>query len=70
MKLSKKLDGETFAFALRAHRARLNLTQSDLATLLGVSFEAISKWERGLSAPPAITQEGALARLKVAKKKS
>jgi transcriptional regulator with XRE-family HTH domain len=54
----------TFAEQLRAARKRLRLTQDGLATLLGVSFEAISKWERGLFEPSKITQEGALTRLK------
>jgi transcriptional regulator with XRE-family HTH domain len=59
----------TFAEQLRAARKRLGLTQAELATLLGVSFEGVSKWERGLSEPSRITQEGALARLKRHKKR-
>lgn len=52
-----------FAEKLKAARERLGLTQAEAARLLDVSFEAVSKWERGLSTPAAITQEGALARL-------
>ena len=52
-----------FAAHLRAERLRLGLTQTDLAQILGVSLEAISKWERGLVEPAAIAQEGARARL-------
>jgi len=52
-----------FAEKLKAARERLGLTQTDAAALLDVSFEAVSKWERGLSTPAAIAQEGALARL-------
>lgn len=63
------LDPKSFAAALKMHRDRLSLTQAEAATLLGVSHEAVSKWERGLSTPSAITQEGALARLKFAKVK-
>lgn len=69
MKLRKKLDGESFACALRLHRERLGLTQDQLATLLDMSHEWVSKCERGLSTPAAITQEGALERLKFAKPK-
>lgn len=53
----------SFAEAIRKERKRLGLNQSEAAALLEVSFEAVSKWERGLSEPPKITQEGALARL-------
>ena len=63
------LDPKSFAAALKMHRDRLGLTQAEAATLLDVSHEAVSKWERGLSTPSAITQEGALSRLKFAKKK-
>lgn len=52
-----------FAEKLKAARERLGLTQTEAAALLDVSFEAVSKWERGLSTPAAIAQEGALARL-------
>ena len=63
------LDPKSFAAALKMHRDRLGLTQLALALALDVSAEAISKWERGLSAPAAIAQEGAIARLKRARKK-
>jgi len=53
----------SFAEKLKAARERLGLTQAEAAALLDVSFEAVSKWERGLSTPAAITQEGALSRL-------
>jgi transcriptional regulator with XRE-family HTH domain len=53
----------TFPEQLRAHRQRLGITQSQLADLLGVSFGAVSKWERGLNLPAEIAQEGAVARL-------
>lgn len=54
----------TFADQLRAERARLGYSQEKLAEKLGVSFECVSKWERGLSKPFDVTIEGALARLK------
>lgn len=53
----------TFSAYLRAERARLGLTQLQLAQLLNVSFECVSKWERDLSIPATIAQEGAKARL-------
>ena len=56
----------SFAAELKAARERLGLTQAEAASLLGVSFEAVSKWERGLSTPAEITQEGARARLSAA----
>ncbi len=58
-------DGRSAAFPeqLRAHRARLGITQAQLAEILGVSFGAVSKWERGLNLPAEIAQEGAVARL-------
>lgn len=59
-----------FAKQLRAQRARLAITQRQLAEVLGVSFEAVSKWERGASLPLAITQEGALTRLQALPAKS
>lgn len=33
------------------HRKRLGLTQSELASMLGVSFQAVSKYENGISCP-------------------
>jgi transcriptional regulator with XRE-family HTH domain len=53
----------TFPEKLRHHRQRLGITQSQLAEILGVSFGAVSKWERGLNLPAEIAQEGAVARL-------
>jgi len=41
----------TFATNLRAVRVRLNLSQGDLASLLGTSGQTISNWERGRSNP-------------------
>jgi transcriptional regulator with XRE-family HTH domain len=54
----------TFADQLRKERQRLRLTQAEAADLLEVSFEVVSKWERELTEPAKITQEGALLRLK------
>lgn len=59
----RELSKMTFAKALKAERERLGINQTECSELLGVSFEALSKWERQLSTPSEITQEGALARL-------
>lgn len=37
--------------AIRAHRARCQMTQEFVAESLGVSRQAVSKWEQGLSDP-------------------
>lgn len=39
--------------ALKPLRARLNLSQSELAKILGVHAMTVSKWERGVLAPTA-----------------
>jgi len=57
------VDSMTFPDQLRAERRRLGLTQPKLAKILGVSLESVSIWERRVSLPLEITQEGALARL-------
>lgn len=54
----------TFSEQLKSERQRLGLSQAELARVLGVSFEAVSKWERVISTPAEIAQEGALARLR------
>ena len=40
------LDQKIFGERLRGHRVRLNLTQEEVAGRLGVSPQAVSKWER------------------------
>jgi type I restriction enzyme M protein len=49
---------------LRAIRARLNLTQEEIAQRLGVSFATVNRWEGGANAPQKAAQEAiaALAR--------
>ena len=34
-----------FSARLKSERQRLGLSQAELARVLGVSFEAVSKWE-------------------------
>lgn len=64
------LDRESFALALELHRDRLGLTQAEAAALLDVSPRVYWKWEKSKGDTLAITQEGALARLKASRKKS
>ena len=59
----------TFAEQLKAERKRLGLTQAQAAALLDVSARVHWEWETGKTEPYAITQEGALARMKKAKPK-
>lgn len=58
-----------FAAQLKAERKRLGLTQPEAAALLDLKDRTYWEYESGSSTPPAIAQEGALARLKCAKKK-
>lgn len=39
----------TIGESIRYHRKRLNLTQAELADRVGVSPQAVSKWENGVS---------------------
>ncbi|MBJ6765410.1 N-6 DNA methylase [Myxococcaceae bacterium JPH2] len=45
------------AATLRSIRARLNLTQEQLAERLGVSFATVNRWEGGLSKPQKAARE-------------
>src|SRR5438132_11906770 len=42
---------------LRAIRAKLNLTQEELAERLGVSFATVNRWEGGSNAPQKAARE-------------
>ena len=44
-------DNPTIASILRAVRARLDLTQEQLAARLGVSFASVNRWEGGVNMP-------------------
>ena len=57
----------SFADQLKKHRARLEMTQAQLAALLEVPARTHWEWESGTTTPPRISQEGALARLAKAK---
>ncbi len=45
------LDMESFGHRLADLRKCSNLRQSDIALACGVTVQAVSKWERGLSCP-------------------
>ena len=51
----------TIGESIRYHRKRLNLTQAQLAGRIGVSAQAVSKWESGAGLPD-ITMAVPLAR--------
>lgn len=55
---------QAFAATLRAIRAKLNLTQEQLAERLGVSFATVNRWEGGTTVPQKAAREtiAALAR--------
>ena len=42
---------ETLGSRIAAHRKRLGLTQDALAEQLGITAQAVSKWEKDLSCP-------------------
>ena len=50
-----------FKATLRAIRARLDLTQEQLAERLGVSFATVNRWEGGMTKPQKAAQEAIAA---------
>lgn len=42
--------------AIRKLRAKLNISQQELADLLGVSFPSVNRWENGHYGPTLITK--------------
>ncbi len=60
---------ESFSQELQREKERLNYRNEDLAQCLGVSLRQIKYWISGERRPYALTEEGALARLKKAKKR-
>ena len=44
-------DQQTISPTLQAIRARLDLTQEQLAERLGVSFATVNRWEGGVTTP-------------------
>ena len=43
------LDQKLFGEKLRNHRKRLGMTQEEAAAKIGISAQAVSKWEAGVS---------------------
>lgn len=46
--------GKTLALNIQKYRKLSGLTQADLAVKLGVTFQAVSKWENGKSSPDVL----------------
>lgn len=59
----------SFAEKLLAERKRLGLRQPEVAAALELPDRTYWEYENGKTVPPAIAQEGALARLKNLKPK-
>lgn len=57
-----------FSDKLKSERTRLGFTQPEAAAFLDTPARTYWEWENAKTEPPAIAQEGALARLKKAKK--
>ena len=43
--------------AIRRLRAKLNISQTELASLLGVSYTSVNRWEKGHHEPTVIMKE-------------
>ena len=43
--------------AIRRLRAKLNISQTELASILGVSFTSVNRWEKGHHQPTVIAKE-------------
>jgi transcriptional regulator with XRE-family HTH domain len=56
-----------FADQLKQERKRLGITQAQAASLLSIAKRTYCDWEYGITTPPEVAQEGALARLRKAK---
>jgi transcriptional regulator with XRE-family HTH domain len=57
----------SFADQLKQERERLGLTQAQAASLLSIAKRTYCDWEYGITTPPEVAKEGALARLRKAK---
>ena len=60
MEVYDLLDVKMLGNNIRDLRKKRNLTQQDFAEALGVSFQAVSNWERGI-APPDLANTLAIA---------
>jgi len=62
VRAEKAADQRSLGETLKAHRLRCKMTQEFVAESLGVSRQAVSKWEQGVS-DPSTSNLLALARL-------
>jgi len=46
----------SFATSVKALRAKLGLSQEDLAKALGVSFASVNRWENGKTQPSKLAK--------------
>ncbi len=53
----------TFQILIIEYRGRKNLTQDQMAALLGISQATYSMWEAGVTKPRPLTAEAVIARL-------
>lgn len=51
--------------AIRKLRAKLNISQTELAAILGVSFTSVNRWEKGHHQPTVIAKEKLNSYLKI-----
>ncbi len=51
MRKEKKIVQKTLGEAIREHRSRCKMTQEFVAESIGISRQAVSKWESGISDP-------------------
>ena len=58
-----------FALAIKAHRSRLNLSQSQLAAVLGYSVRTVQDWEQERKTPVERNQKTILQMFKRTKLK-
>ena len=49
--------GNLYPSAIRKLRAKLNISQTELAAILGVSFTSVNRWEKGHHQPTVIAKE-------------
>src|ERR1700693_6358945 len=59
--ISNMTNAQAIAATLRAVRAKLDLTQEQLAERLGVSFATVNRWEGGMNTPQRAAQTAIVA---------
>lgn len=51
-------EGRSISALVKEIRRQLSLCQEDFASLLGVSYATVNRWENGLSKPSKLAQVG------------